>query len=124
MNLKLPLSAALASLLFAAPVLASEPTPPPAAGQREWHGRQGEGRGGFERMEERLNLAVERGHLTRAQADGFIAEGKQLRADVQVQRQASGGKLSDAQRQQVHERRQALREKVRSTIQANRAQHG
>lgn len=123
MNLKLPLSAALASLLFAAPVLASEQTQtPPPSGQEErghWGGRREHAN-----LEERLNRAVDKGLLTRAQADGFLAEGKQLREDFQAQRQAAGGKLSDAQRQQLRERRHALREKVHAAIEANRAQRG
>ena len=123
MNLKLPLSAALASLLFAAPVLAADQTPA-ATGQTMPDRYEGHMRREHANLEERLNRAVEKGHLTRQQADGFLAEGRQLREEFQSQRQASGGKLSDTQREQFRARRQALREKVHAAIRANQGQRG
>jgi hypothetical protein len=125
MRLKLALSATVASLLFAAPVLAQEPAPAnpqqmdPAdkAARREARMLRR-----FERMEQRLNRAVERGRLSRAQADQFLAEARQLRDETLALRQSSGGKLSEEQRQQFHERKQALREKVRAAMKANAPQ--
>ncbi|HEX8818586.1 MAG TPA: hypothetical protein VF794_01570 [Archangium sp.] len=119
MRLKLALSAAVASLLFAAPVLAEEATSAP----KEAHGRkEGKMLRKLERMERRLNRAVEHGRLTQAQADTFLAEARQLRADVQAQRQASGGQLTEEQRQQFKERKQALREKVHAAVKATQPQ--
>ena len=98
MRLKLALSAAVASLLFATPVLAEEPAP---TGQEHHHGKHKHKEKNrdarmlrkLERMEHRLNRAVERGRLTREQADTFLAEARQLRDDAQAQLQAGGGQL-------------------------------
>jgi hypothetical protein len=125
MRLKLALSAAVASLLFAAPVLAQAPAPANAqqtdpadkAARREARMLRR-----FERMEQRMNHAVERGRLSRAQADQFIAEARQLRDETLALRQSSGGKLTEEQRQQFHERKHALREKVRAAMKANAPQ--
>ncbi|QRN94026.1 hypothetical protein JRI60_33400 [Archangium violaceum] len=125
MRLKLALSAAVASLLFAAPVLAEEPAPAPAnqaaPGDRAAHRHERMMRR-FERMEQRMNRAVERGRLSRAQADELIAEARQLRDEALALRQSSGGKLTEEQRQQFHQRKQALREKVRAAMKANAPQ--
>ena len=125
MRLKLALSAAVASLLFAAPVLAEEPTPANAAqtdaGDRAAR-REARMLRRFERMEHRMNRAVERGRLSRAEADQFIAEARQLRDETLALRQSSGGKLTEEQRQQFHQRKQALREKVRAAMKAHAPQ--
>jgi len=119
------LSTTLASLLLATATLAAQESAP--------EGRQhpaGECRGGKEgkmfhklaRMEHRLDRAVERGRLTQAQADRFKAEARQLRDEVQAQRQSSGGSLTDAQKDQFRQRRQALREKVKAAMKATAPQ--
>lgn len=125
MRLKLALSAAVASLLFTPPVLAEEPAP---TGQEAHHGKhQGKNRDArmlrkLERMEHRLNRAVERGRLTREQADTFLAEARQLRDDAQAQLQAGGGQFTEEQKQQLRERKQALREKVHAAMKATQPQ--
>jgi hypothetical protein len=125
MCLKLALSAAVASLLFAAPVLAEEPAPTSApqtdAGDKAAR-REARMLRRFERMEQRMNRAVERGRLSRAEADQFIAEARRLRDETLALRQASGGTLTEEQRQQFHERKQALREKVRAAMKAHAPQ--
>ncbi|PTL78129.1 hypothetical protein [Vitiosangium sp. GDMCC 1.1324] len=123
MRLKLALSAAVASLLFAAPVLAQEPAAngqaaPAPAGQKDPSRREARMARKLERMEHRLNRAVERGRLTRAQADQFLAEARQLRDDMSGQLRASGGQLTEEQKQQFHQRKQALHEKVHAAIKA------
>ncbi|OJT20369.1 hypothetical protein BO221_30560 [Archangium sp. Cb G35] len=130
MRLKLALSAAVASLLFAAPVLAQQPAAPTAAptGNEAHHGkhkhknREARMRHKLERMEHRINRAVERGRLTREQADGFLAEARKLRDDTQAQLQASGGQFTEEQKQQFRERNQALREKVRAAMKPTQPQ--
>ncbi|WP_257458470.1 hypothetical protein [Archangium lipolyticum] len=123
MRLKLALSAAVASLLFAAPVFAEEPAPAnPTAPEDKAARREARMMRRFERMEHRMNRAVERGRLSRAQADQFIAEARQLRDEALALRQSSGGKLTEEQRQQFHQRKQALREKVRAAMKANAPQ--
>lgn len=76
----------------------------------------------LERMEHRLNRAVEHGRLTRAQADQFLAEARQLRDDARAQLQAGGGQLTEEQRQQLRQRREALREKVHAAVKATQPQ--
>ncbi len=125
MRLKLALSAAVASLLFATPVLAEQPAP--ATHEAHQGGHKEKNRDGkllrrLERMEHRLNRAVERGRLTRAQADTFLAEARQLRDDAQAQLQASGGQFTEEQKQQLRERKQALREKVHAAMKATQPQ--
>jgi protein CpxP len=122
MRLKLALSAAVASLLFAAPVLAEEAAPnaqTAPAGQED-RARRKEARmlRRLERTEQRLNRAVERGRLTREQADQFLSEARQLHDDARAQLQAGGGRLTDEQKQQLKQRHKALREKVHATIKA------
>ena len=123
MRLKLTVSAAVASLLFATPVLAEEAAPAQKEAKEARHERK-EARmlRRLERVERKLNRAVEHGRLSRAQADGFLAEARQLHADVQTQRQASGGQLTEEQRQQFKERTRALRERVRATVKATQPQ--
>jgi periplasmic protein CpxP/Spy len=123
MRLKLALSAAVASLLFAAPVLAEEPAPT----SHEAHKDKEKNKDArmlrrLERMEHRLNRAVERGRLTREQADTFLAEARQLRDDAHAQLQAGGGQFTDEQKQQLRERKQALHEKVRAAMKASQPQ--
>ncbi|EPX63243.1 hypothetical protein D187_005648 [Cystobacter fuscus DSM 2262] len=117
MRSKLTLSAAVASLLFAAPVFAAE-TPPAATkecrGERKHHG--------FKRMEHRFDRAVEEGRLTREQADQFAAEAKQLREEARAQREANGGQLTPEQKDQFKQRRQAFRQKVHAAMKAPAAQ--
>jgi periplasmic protein CpxP/Spy len=115
-------AAAVASLLFAAPVFA-EPAPmAPQAAPSEGHGGgRHHGRGGH-KLERRLERAVENGRLTRAQADQFLAEAQQIRADAHAQRQAAGCQLNPDQKAQFKQRRQALREKVRTALVATRPQ--
>lgn len=112
MRSMLTLSAAVASLLFTAPVFAAETapsaTPCQGKGERAHHGGK--------RMGHRLDRAVEQGRLTRAQADQFTAEAKQLREEARAQREASGGKLTDEQKAQFKQRRHALREKVHAAM--------
>ena len=132
MRLKLALSAAVASLLFAAPVLAEEPAAAPNGHEghegKPPHGRHKEKNRDarmlrkLERMEHRLNRAVERGRLTREQADTFLAEARQLRDDAQAQLQAGGGQFTEEQKQQLRERKQALREKVHAAMKATQPQ--
>ena len=126
MRLKLALSAAVASLLFAAPALAEEPA---AATGHEGHPHKHKEKNRdarmirkLERMEHRLDRAVERGRLTREQADTFLAEARQLRDDAQAQLQAGGGQFTEEQKQQLRERKQALREKVRAAMKATQPQ--
>jgi len=119
------LSTTLASLLLTVPALAGQDT---ASQGHERHA--GECHGGKEgkmfrklaRMEHRLDRAVEMGRLTQAQADQFKAEARQLRDDVQAQRQANGGQLSDTQKDQFKQRKQALREKVKAAMKATAPQ--
>ena len=121
------LSTALASLMLTTAAFAVENTPPQAQQMQ-----QGQCQGGKEgrmfhkmaRMEHRLDRAVENGRLTQAQADQFKAEARQLRDEVQSQRQSSGGQLSDTQREQFKQRRQALREKVKAAMHANAPKQG
>jgi periplasmic protein CpxP/Spy len=118
------LSTALASLLatsaLAAPGSAPENQSPQAG---ECHGgKEGRMFHKLARMEHRLDRAVEHGRLTQAQADQFKAEARQLRDDVQTQRQASGGQLTEAQRDQFRQRRQALRERVKAALKATAPQ--
>lgn len=128
MRLKLALSAAVASLLFATPVLAEEPAP--TAGHEHHHGKHKHKEKNrdarmlrkLERMEHRLDRAVERGRLTREQADTFLAEARKLRDDAQAQLQAGGGQFTEEQKQQLRERKQALREKVRAAMKATEPQ--
>jgi protein CpxP len=119
------LSTTLASLLLTFPALAAQDTAP-----QSHEGQKGECHGGKEgkmfhklaRMEHRLDRAVEKGRLTQVQADQFKAEARQLRDDVQAQRQASGGQLTDAQKDQFKQRKQALREKVKAAMKATAPQ--
>jgi hypothetical protein len=76
----------------------------------------------LERMERRLDRAVEKGRLTQAQADQFKAEARQLRSDFEAQRQASGGQLTDAQKDQFRQRKQELRAKVKAAMKATAPQ--
>jgi protein CpxP len=125
MRLKLALSAAVASLLFAAPVLAEQPAPnaqAPASQADRASRREARMLRKLERFEHRLDRAVERGRLTRQQADQFLAEARQLRDDAQAQRQAGGGQLTEDQKEQLHQRHQALREKVRAAVKATPSQ--
>ncbi|WNG59137.1 hypothetical protein F0U59_33705 [Archangium gephyra] len=128
MRLKLALSAAVASLLFSAPVLAQQPAAPTGneahQGKHKHKHKDRDARmlHRLERMEHRLNRAVERGRLTREQADGFLAEARKLRDDTQAQLQASGGQFTEEQKQQFRERKQALREKVRAAMKATQPQ--
>jgi periplasmic protein CpxP/Spy len=113
------LSTTLTSLLLATSVLAAQDTAP--AGQERHAGECHGGKEGkmfhkLARMEHRLDRAVERGRLAQPQADQFKAEARQLRDDVQAQRQASGGQLTDAQKDQFRQRKQALREKVKAAM--------
>lgn len=127
MRLKLALSAAVASLLFATPVLAEEPAP---TGDEHHHGKHKHKEKNrdarmlrkLERMEHRLDRAVERGRLTREQADTFLAEARQLRDDAQAQLQAGGGSFTEEQKQQLRERKQALRQKVRAAMKPTQPQ--
>jgi hypothetical protein len=123
MRLKLTVSATVASLLFATPVLAEEAALSQKEAKEARHERK-EARmlRRLERVERKLNRAVEHGRLSRAQADGFLAEARQLHADVQAQRQASGGQLTEEQRQQFKERTRALRERVRAEVKATQPQ--
>ncbi|WP_224363364.1 hypothetical protein [Hyalangium versicolor] len=119
------LSTALASLMLATSALAAETPAPQGQEMRsgECHGRK-EGKM-FRRMafmERRLDRAVENGRLTQVQADQFKAEARQLRDDLQAQRQSSGGQLSDAQKEQFKQRHQALREKVKAAMKATAPQ--
>jgi len=118
-------SFAAASLLIATPVLAGDDAKS-ADGlctqnhpHRHGHGHRGM-RGGLrlERMERRLDAAVENGRLSQAQADQFKAELRQLRDETKAQRDAANGQLSDNQRAQFKERARALREKVKAALQA------
>lgn len=123
MRLKLALSAVVASLLFAAPVLAETPAAtgqaaPAPAGQPGHGRRDGRMLRKVERMERRLNRAVEHGRLTREQADQFIAEARQLRDDVNAQLQAGGGQLTEEQKEQIHQRKRALHDKVHAALKA------
>jgi protein CpxP len=119
------LSTVLASLLLATSTLAAEGPAPENRGHP-----MGECRGGKEgkmfhklaRMEHRLDRAVERGRLSQAQADQFKAEARQLRDELQAQRQSNGGQLTDAQKDQFRQRRQALREKVKAALKASAPQ--
>ncbi|QRK07765.1 hypothetical protein JQX13_48610 [Archangium violaceum] len=126
MRVNLALSAAVASLLFAAPVLAEQPTTTgqtaPADPSGRHHKKGGWMRHRFERMEHRLNRAVENGRLTREQADQFLAEARQLRDETRSLREANGGRLTEEQKQQLKTRKQALREKVRAAMQATQPQ--
>ncbi|MFY0523993.1 DUF6076 domain-containing protein [Archangium gephyra] len=127
MRLKLALSAAVASLLFAAPALAAEPAATSHEGHHHKHKHKEKNRDArmlrkLERMEHRLNRAVERGRLTREQADTFLAEARKLRDDAQAQLQAGGGQFTEEQKQQLRERKQALREKVHAAMKATQPQ--
>lgn len=111
---------AVASLLFAVPVLAqTAPTPqsaPKQAGQCE---RGPGGRHGghkFGRMEHRLDKQVAEGRLTQAQADGFKAEARQLHEEMKAARASSNGQVDDATRAQFKERRRALHEKIKAAL--------
>jgi FtsZ-binding cell division protein ZapB len=121
------LSTTLASLLFATATLAAQESAP--AGQQHPAGecRGGKDREGrmfhkLARMEHRLDRAVEKGRLTQAQADQFKAEARQLRDQVEAQRQSNGGQLTDAQRAELRQRKQALREKVKAAMKATAPQ--
>jgi len=122
MGLKLTVSAAVVSLLFTAPAFAEEVAPSPEVKEARQARREARVLRKLERVERKLNRAVEHGRLSRAQADGFLAEVRQLHADVQAQRQASGGQLTEEQRQQFKERTQALRERVRAAVKATQPQ--
>jgi protein CpxP len=119
------LSTTLASLLLATSTLAAPEALP--EGQKhpasECHGgKEGRMFRKLARMEHRLDRAVERGRLTRTQADQFKAEARQLRDDFQAQRQSSGGQLTDVQKEQFKQRKQALREKVKAAMKATAPQ--
>lgn len=119
------LSTTLASLLLATASLAAQESAP--AGSQypagECHGgKEGRMFHKLARMERRLDRAVEKGRLTQSQADQFKAEARQLRDEVQAQRQTNGGQLSDAQREQFRQRKQALREKVKAALKATAPQ--
>jgi periplasmic protein CpxP/Spy len=110
---------AVATLLFAVPVLAqTAPTTEgaPQKGQCE----RGKGRHGghkFGRMEHRLDKKVAEGRLTQAQADGFKAEARQLREEMKAARAAAGeNKVDEATRAQFKERRRALHEKIKAAL--------
>ncbi|WNG38365.1 hypothetical protein F0U61_35325 [Archangium violaceum] len=126
MRVNLALSAAVASLLFAAPVLAEQPTATgqtAPADQSDRHHKKGwMRRHKIEHLEQRLNKAVENGRLTRQQADQFLAEARQLRDETRSLREANGGQLTEEQKQQFKERRKALREKVRAAMTATQPQ--
>ncbi|GHG84088.1 hypothetical protein [Comamonas sp. JC664] len=124
-------SVAVASLFLAAPVLAQTATPesanPPASeGKRHGgHHRHHKGKkhgDKMARMAERMDKAVAEGRLTQAQADQFKAEGQQLREELQAQREAAGGKLSDAQRDEARAKMRAFRAKVKQALHANAPQ--
>ena len=119
MRLSLALSAAVASLLFAAPVLAQTAPQTAQTAPAERHGGRHHDKG--HKIERRLNRAVEKGHLTRAQADQFLAEAQQIRTEAHAQRVAAGCQLNPDQKAQFKQRRQALREKVRAAMAANGA---
>jgi hypothetical protein len=128
MRLKLALSAAVAALLFSAPVFAEEPAAPtgheghPGKHKDKHKNRDERMLRKLERMEHRLTRAVERGRLTQQQADTFLAEARQLRADAQAQLQAGGGQFTEEQKQQLRERKQALREKIHAAMKATQPQ--
>lgn len=126
MRVKLALSAAVASLLFAAPVLAEEAAAPEgkdaSVRPEHRHGKKGWKMGRKKaRMEHRLERAVAEGRLTQAQADAFAAEARQLREEVRSMREASNGQLSDAQRDELRARKRAFHEKVRAALQASKS---
>ncbi len=50
------------------------------------------------------------------------AEARQLRSDFEAQRQASGGQLTDAQKDQFRQRKQELRAKVKAAMKATAPQ--
>ncbi|AKQ65622.1 hypothetical protein A176_002534 [Myxococcus hansupus] len=122
-------SVAVASLFLAAPVLAQTATPesanPPAEGKGYGghHRHKGKKHGHkMARMAERMDKAVAEGRLTQAQADQFKAEGKQLREELQAQREAAGGKLSDAQKDEARAKMRAFKAKVKEAMHANAPQ--
>ena len=102
------LSTALASLLLATSALAHRD------GSHE--GKRGDK---MARMEHKLARAVEKGYLTPAQAEQFKAEARQLHEEKQALRQSSGGPLTEEQRQQFKQRKQALRAKMKEAMRAN-----
>lgn len=114
----------LASLLLAAPAVASQaPGQEHAAGEcHRGQGKEGKMLRKLARMEHRLDRAVEKGRLTQAQADQFKAEARQLRDEFQAQRQANGGQLTDAQKEQFKQRKQALRAKLKEALRATAPQ--
>ena len=119
------LSTTLAALLLTTPALA-EPGPAPE-GQKAHAGDCHRGKEGkmlrkLARMERRLDRAVERGHLTQAQADQFKAEARQLRQEFESQRSAGNGHATGEQKQQLRQRKQALRQKVKAAIKPSKSQ--
>ncbi|GEN09030.1 hypothetical protein SAMN05443572_105287 [Myxococcus fulvus] len=115
-----------ASLLLATPVFAQSVAPAAedkAAPCEERHGRHGKrgmnGERKLARMEHRLDRAVVDGRLTQAQADQFKAEAKQLQEERKALREASGGKITEEQRQQGRERFRAFHEKVKAAMKAS-----
>jgi periplasmic protein CpxP/Spy len=108
----------VASLLFSAPVLAAETAPQAQAPAGECHGGKGgkKHHGKWGHKGRRLDRAVQEGRLSQSQADALKAEARQLHEEVKAQRQASGGQLSDAQKQQFKQRRQALKQKMKAAL--------
>ncbi|RKI56285.1 hypothetical protein D7X55_28700 [Corallococcus sp. AB049A] len=110
---------AVATLLFAVPVLAQTAAPSGSANQAgQCEGRRGKHGGGhkFGRMEHRLDKQVAEGRLTQAQADGFKAEAKQLHEEMKAARASSNGQVDEATRARFKERRKALKEKIRAAL--------
>ena len=73
-------------------------------------------------MKHRLDRAVAEGRLSQAQADELEVEGQKLRDEFKAVREASGGQVSDAQREQMREKLRAYREKVKSMVKPKDAQ--
>jgi FtsZ-binding cell division protein ZapB len=122
MRLNLALSAAVASLLFSAPALAERGADaanldPAAKCERK---QQKQGRK-LERMSHRLDSAVERGTLSKEQAEQLKAEARQLQEEVRSQLQATQCQLSEEQRAQFQQRREALRGKMKDALKASKA---
>lgn len=116
MRVKLALSAAVASLLFSAPVLAQNAAPAPQDAVTKCERKQAKMGRRLERMQHRLDRAVQRGRLSQAQADTFKAEARQIQEELRSQLKATSCQLSEAQREQFKARKQALREKVKGVL--------
>jgi FtsZ-binding cell division protein ZapB len=116
-------SVAVASLLFAVPVLAQTQAPAqdaPQQGECDKGKRKGfkwkMGERKVARMEAKLDRAVSEGRLSQVQADQLKAEGRQLRDEVKAQRETAGGQLSEEQRSAMGERLRAFRAKVKAAV--------